>query len=126
MRTLTTQMRLRRLIRLEAEYLERLAAEPADGELALAARARLAQLVADVRGSWRDDLAGGRPALDGGAAVLDRHVERTLRVLESVVAELARPAADRSWLHQRFQDAALPLSLFLRGLEEAPAELVAA
>ncbi|TMF89724.1 MAG: hypothetical protein E6I08_04445 [Chloroflexi bacterium] len=124
MRTLATQMRLRRLIRVHTDYVERLAAAPADGELARSARARLLGLSQDVRGAWRADLtgAGGAP----GAAVLDRHVERTLRLLESVLAELARPAADRRWLQERFQDSALPLLMFLRGLEEAPAELLAA
>jgi len=122
MRTLATQMRVRRLIRVHAEYLERLAAAPADGELAQQARSRLLQLTADVRRSWRADRAAGGKGLE----VLDRHVERTLRALESVIAELARPAADRIWLHERFQDAAVPLLLVLRGLEEAPAELLAA
>jgi len=86
MRTLATQMRLRRLIRVHTDYVERLAAAPADGELARSARARLLGLSQDVRGAWRADLtgAGGAP----GAAVLDRHVERTLRLLESVLAEL--------------------------------------
>jgi hypothetical protein len=124
MRTLASQMRLRRPIRVHGEYVGRLAAAPADGELAQAAKARLLALSHDVRAAWRSDLAAA--GAGSGAAVLDRHVERTLRAVESVVAELARPAADRRWLHERFQDAALPLLMFLRGLEEAPAELLAA
>ena len=67
MRTLATQVRLRRLIRVHGEYTERLAATPADGELAQLARGRLLQLADDVRRSWRTDLAatgiGGTPSL---------------------------------------------------------------
>src|SRR6266700_3886606 len=57
MRTLATQVRLRRLMRVHGEYFERLAAAPSDGELAQLARARLAQLTDDVRRSWLADLA---------------------------------------------------------------------
>src|SRR5690348_7689355 len=98
MRTLATQMRLRRLLRVHGELSQRLAAAPADGELAVSARDRLRQLSADVRAAWRSDLAAA--GAGAGAAVLDRHVERTLRLVESVVAELARPAADRRWLQE--------------------------
>lgn len=124
MRTLATQMRLRRLIRVHAEYVDRLAGAPADGELAQAARLRLLGLSRDLREAWASDLAAD--GAGSGAAVLDRHVQRTLRAVEAVVAEMARPAADRRWLQERFQDAAVPLLMFLRGLEEAPAELLAA
>jgi hypothetical protein len=126
MRALATQVRLRRLIRVHGEYMERLAASPSDGELALMARARLRQLTDDVRRAWLSDLA--RADADGVAVaerpVVERHVERGLRAIESVVAEEARPAGDREWLRERFKDAAVPLALFLYGLEEAPAELV--
>jgi len=124
MRTLATQVRLRRLIRVHGEYTERLAAAPADGELAQLARARLLQLAEDVRRSWRSDLAAAGDASVAEHAVMDRHVERSLKAIESVVAEVTRPAGDRQWLGERFKDAALPLVFFLRGLEEAPAELV--
>ena len=109
---------------MHGEYTERLAAAPADGELAQLARARLLQLAEDVRRSWRSDLAAAGDASVAEHAVMDRHVERSLKAIESVAAEVTRPAGDRQWLGERFKDAALPLVFFLRGLEEAPAELV--
>lgn len=122
MRTLATQVRLRRLIRVHGEYMERLAAAPSDGELAQLARARLTQLSEDVRRAWLADLAAAEPAPE--QALLDRHVMRSLKAIDSVLAELTRPAGDRDWLRERFQEAAVPLVLFLRGLEDAPAELL--
>ncbi len=124
MRTLATQVRLRRLIRVHGEYMERLAVTPADGELAKLARTRLLQLADDVRRSWRGDLAAAGDGALAERAPMDRHVERSLKAVEAVVAEVARPAGDREWLRERFKDAALPLVFFLRGLEGAPAELV--
>jgi hypothetical protein len=122
MRTLATQVRLRRLIRVHGEYMERLAAAPADGELARLARARLTQLSEDVRRAWLADLAAAEPAPE--QALLDRHVTRSVKAIDSVLAELTRPAGDRDWLRERFQEAAVPLLLCLRGLEDAPAELL--
>lgn len=114
MRTLQTQLRLRRLLRSHAEYLERLRAEPADAELARAAAARLRQLIEDVRGAWLAESAGGGPE------PLRRHVSRTLTALESAAAELRRPNTDLEWLGERFRESAAPLLFFLRGLEDAP------
>src|SRR5437667_11202684 len=74
MRTLATQVRLRRLIRVHGEYTERLAAAPSDGELARLARARLVQLADDVRRAWLADLAAAEPAPE--QSLLDRHVAR--------------------------------------------------
>ena len=122
MRTLATQVRLRRLIRVHGEYMERLTAAPSDGELAQLARARLTQLSEDVRRAWLSDLAAAEPAPE--QALLDRHVRRSLKAIDSLLAELTRPAGDRDWLRERFQEAAVPLVLFLRGLEDAPAELL--
>jgi hypothetical protein len=122
MRTLATQVRLRRLIRVHGEYMERLAAAPSDGELAQLARARLAQLTDDVRRAWLADLAAAEPAPE--QSLLDRHVARSVKAIDSVLAELTRPAGDRDWLRERFREAAVPLVFFLRGLEDAPAELV--
>jgi hypothetical protein len=122
MRTLATQVRLRRLIRVHGEYMERLAAAPSDGELAQLARARLARLTDDVRRAWLADLAAAEPAPE--QSLLDRHVTRSVKAIDSVLAELTRPAGDRDWLRERFREAAVPLVFFLRGLEDAPAELV--
>ena len=122
MRTLATQVRLRRLIRVHGEYMERLAAAPSDGQLAQLARARLGQLADDARRAWLADLSASESA--PGQALLDRHVMRSIKAIDSVLAELSRPAGDRDWLAERFRETAVPLLLFLRGLEDAPAELV--
>jgi len=116
MRTLQTQLRLRRLLRSHSEYLERLRAEPADPELARTAAARLGQLIGDVRTAWLAESAGGGPE------PLRRHVSRTLSALESAAAELRRPNTDLEWLGERFRESAAPLMFFLRGLEDAPEE----
>ena len=52
MRTLGIQVRLRRLVRAQAEAAERLAAEPQNRELASAAVARLLAICAGVRQAW--------------------------------------------------------------------------
>jgi hypothetical protein len=102
--------------------MERLAASPSDGELARLARTRLAQLTDDVRRAWLADLSAAAPAPE--QTLLDRHVTRSLKAIESVLAELTRPAGDRDWLRERFRETAVPLVFFLRGLEGAPAQLV--
>ncbi len=124
MRTLATQVRLRRLIRVHGEYIERLAAAPSDGELAQLARARLAQLTDDVRRAWLADLAAAGDDALAESQVLDRHVAKALKALDAVLIEVTRPAGDRDWLRERFREAAIPLVFFLRGLEDAPSELV--
>lgn len=114
MRTLQTQLRLRRLLRSHSEYLDRLRSDPADADLGRTAAARLAQLIGDVRTAWQTESAGGGPE------PLRRHVSRTLSALESAAAELRRPNTDLVWLGDRFRESAAPLLFFLRGLEDAP------
>ncbi len=109
MRTLATQVRLRRLIRVHGEYFERLAAAPSDGELAQLARARLAQLTDDVRRAWLADLAATGDDALAESQVLDRHVAKALKALDAVLIEVTRPAGDRDWLRERFREAAVPL-----------------
>jgi hypothetical protein len=113
MRTLATQMRLRRLLRVQAEYQERLLIEGPAGPLAAAASARLLQLLHDVRATWAResqgvDLSGLRP-----------HVQRTLAALEAAAAALAHPGADASRLGADLRDAGVPLVFFLRGLDDS-------
>ncbi len=124
MRTLATQMRLRRLIRQASELVPRLRSAPGDADAAAAAARRLAGLVADVQEAWTADCAAAGPANAADLTVFDAHVRRGLRALQGVIAELSRPGADLEWLSGRFRAVALPLVLFLRGLEEAPADLL--
>jgi hypothetical protein len=113
MRTLSTQVRLRRLIRAFGESVERLRSEPVD---ALAAVARLQELAAGVREAWSREAALSRPE-----AVLERFAEQSMRTVDLAIAGLGQRGADLGLLEQDFEDAALPLELFLRGLDAQPA-----
>jgi len=113
MRTLATQMRLRRLLRVQAEYQQRLLTEGPVGPLAAAASARLLQLLQDVRTTWAResqgvDLAGLRP-----------HVQRSLAAMEAAAAALEHPGADVSRRGADLRDAGVPLVFFLRGLDDS-------
>jgi hypothetical protein len=113
MRTLSTQVRLRRLIRAFAESSERLRSEPVD---AAGIVARLQELAAGARDAWSREAAAAGPE----AAVL-RFAEQALRTLDLAIAGLGQRGADLELLEQDFEDAALPLELFLRGLDAQPA-----
>ncbi len=117
-------MRLRRLIRQHALLIERLASERGDPEAAAAVEGRLRALLADVRAAWSADL--GLAAGDARAELplLDGHVRRSLKALEAAIVELGRPGTQLAWLADQFRATAVPLLLFLRGLEETPAELL--
>ena len=113
MRTLQTQVRLRRLLRVQAEYERRLVEEAGGRQLAEAASGRLLQLLRDVRASWAQESAGLElPGLRG-------HVTRSLATMEAAAAGLARPGADVGSLGERFREVGLPLVFFLRGMEDA-------
>jgi hypothetical protein len=125
MRTLGTQVRLRRLLRQHGEAVDRLRSAPGDLEFAAGARRRLVDLVTDVRDAWAADAAaGGVPAAE--LPVFDSHVRRSLRALEATVAEYGRAPSDERlrWLAGQFHATAVPLLLFLRGLEETPENLL--
>jgi hypothetical protein len=115
MRTLATQMRLRRLLRTQADYQQRLLAEAQGGPLASAASARLLQLLADVRASWARESQG----VD--LAGLRGYVARSLATMQAAAAAMTRPGADPRSLGAEFRDAGLPLVFFLRGLEDSAA-----
>lgn len=123
MRTLGTQVRLRRLLRQHGEAVDRLRAGPGDVEVASAVRRRLLDLVTDVRDAWSAD---ARTTSVAELAVFDSHVRRSLRALEATVAEYDRAPSDERlrWLTGQFHATAVPLLLFLRGLEETPEDLL--
>lgn len=113
MRTLQTQVRLRRLLRVQAEYERRWLEEAGGCQLAEAAATRLLQLLRDVRASWAQESASLElPGLRG-------HVSRSLAAMEAAAAGLVGPGADVAALGERFREAGLPLVFFLRGLDEA-------
>jgi len=79
MRTLATQMRLRRLLRVQADFHRRLHEDGTGGALASAAAARLLELVRDVRSAWGSEAgelavpnASSYIAAKGGLAALAR------------------------------------------------------
>lgn len=112
MRTLGTQVRLRRLDRAFAEALDRLLSEPAEREMAGLISAKLLELASDVRDAWKRESALTRPA-----GALDGYVKEALRTAEFAIAALPQTGADLELLGRDFEGAVLPLEVFLRGLD---------
>ena len=117
-RTLGTQVRLRRLLRVEGEVVQQLAPVRADSRARRSASRRLVQTVGDVRDAWTADL---RLATGPGAGLgeLRRHVTRTLAWLDLLAAGLERTTVDVLAFDREFREAAVPLLFFLRGVEDA-------
>jgi hypothetical protein len=114
MRTLATQVKLRRLIRAFGEAHSRLTSDPREQRVAGSVVDRLLELAADVRTAWRREAAFVGPVLAG-------HVDESLRVAELAAAGLREAGADLDLLRRDFEAAALPLEVFLRGLDAEPA-----
>ena len=116
MRTLGTQVKLRRLIRAFGEAQARLASEPLERRVADSVVDRLLELASDVRDTWRrESLARPlEPALGG-------YVAQALRAADLAIAGLGQAGADLELLRGDFEGAALPLEVFLRGLDAEPA-----
>jgi hypothetical protein len=116
MRTLSTQVRLRRLIRSFDEAVNRLLSERQERQVAASVVARLQELAAQAREAWRRENASNplpRP--------LERYVRETLRTIELAIAGLQQAGADLELLRSDFAEAALPLEVFMRGLDAEPA-----
>jgi hypothetical protein len=116
MRTLSTQVRLRRLIRSFDEAVNRLLSDPHERAMAGSVVARLVELAAEVRESWRRENTPGsvpRP--------LDRYVRGSLRTIDLAIAGVQQAGADLELLRSDFEEAALPLEIFMRGLDAEPA-----
>ena len=116
MRTLATQVRLRRLDRAFSEALDRLLSEPAERGMVGLIAAKLLELAEDVRESWRRESVLSRP---GDA--LDDYVKDALRTAEFAIAALPQAGADLELIGRDFEGAVLPLEVFLRGLDSEPA-----
>jgi len=116
MRTLAVQVKLRRLIRAFGEAQARLGSEPLERRVAGSVVARLLELASDVRDTWRrESLAGPlEPALDS-------YVAQALRAADFAIAGLDQAGADLELLRSDFDSAALPLEVFMRGLDAEPA-----
>jgi hypothetical protein len=112
MRSLQTQVRLRRLLRVYNDYAERLADSPGDAGLASAARSKLFQLAGRLHEAWTEDSA------TVAVPAIRRHVARTLAAVDQAIASLGRPSSNPRSLAEDLQEAALPLLLMLRGMED--------
>lgn len=115
MRTLSTQVRLRRLIRSFTEAAARLS-EPSERAIAGTLVDRLLELANDVRASWRRESLPARPG-----EPLDRFVADSLHTATLAIAGLGQEGGDLELLRSDFEGAALPLEVFLRGLDAEPA-----
>jgi hypothetical protein len=116
MRTLSTQVRLRRLIRSFDEAVNRLLSDPRERQMAGSAVARLLELAGQVREAWRRENAASQ--LPGS---LERYVRGSLRTIDLAIAGVQQAGADLELLRQDFEEAALPLEIFMRGLDSEPA-----
>lgn len=116
MRTLATQVKLRRLVRTSAEAWARLASDPRERARAGSVVDRLLELAAEVGDAWRRESLAARPE-----AAFERHVQESLRAAELAISGLQQAGADLELLRGDFEVAALPLEVFLRGLDAEPA-----
>jgi len=116
MRTLATQVKLRRLIRSFAESYARLEVEPGDRRLVGALVDRLMELAGDVQEAWRQESRLGRLE-----PVLAAYLAEALRTVELAIVGLRQAGSDVELLRGDFEAAALPLEIFLRGLDAEPA-----
>lgn len=114
-RTLMTQMRVQRLVRMHAAEVARLRDRPFDRTRREAAVRQLLDQVRNIRRGWLAELAAAAPAGPGG--VVERQVTRRIVALEAATATLARPSTDLERARTEFEDAAVPLLLMLRGLD---------
>jgi len=78
--------------------------------------AKLLELASDVRDSWRRETMQARPA-----EALEAYCKEALRTAEFAIAALPQAGADLGLLGRDFENAVLPLEVFLRGLDAEPA-----
>ena len=115
MRTLMTQMRVQRLVRLHTEESARLRGRPFDRGQREAVTRKLLDQVRNIRRGWLAELAAADAPAPGAA--VERQVVRRIVALEAAIAMLALPSADLDRARAEFEDAAVPLLLMLRGLD---------
>jgi hypothetical protein len=114
MRTLLTQMRLKRLVRVHADAVERMDRLGADGAARERAVRRLLAVLEDVRDGWDSEVRRGMPL-----AGVERQVRRGMVAIRAAVATLERPAVSLDAASREFREAVVPLLFLLRGLDEA-------
>jgi hypothetical protein len=116
MRTLQSQVKLRRLIRSTSEAITRLRWEPSQRVMAGSIVDRLLELAAEVRESWAQEAVAGRPG-----EPLSAFVAEALRSLELAIAGVAQDGSDLQLLRQDFDRAAQEHLERQRGLDAEPA-----
>src|SRR6202171_2825969 len=89
MRTLSTQVRLRRLIRSFDEAVNRLVSDPHERRMAGSTVARLLELAVQVREAWRRENASNQLP-----ASLDHYVRGSLRTIDLAIAGVQQAGAD--------------------------------
>src|SRR5439155_26977177 len=110
MRTLSTQVRLRRLVRAFSDGLERLLSEPQDHRLAAGIVLRLQELSAAVQEAWNRERAAGPPD-----AALAAYVGQALKTAQLAIAGPRQQGAALALLARGLQGAAPREGLLLRG-----------
>src|SRR5439155_21561490 len=108
MRTLSTQVRLRRLVRAFSDGLERLLSEPQDRRLAAGIVLRLQELSAAVQEAWNRERAAGR-----SDAALAAYVGQALKTAELAIAGLGLQGAVLRLLHRDVEVVALLMVVFI-------------
>jgi hypothetical protein len=121
MRTLPSQVRLRRLIRIFGEARARIRGSGRNRAMVRSVEQRLLEQARALRECWDQDSLAAAPDTRRMAG---RHVIRVLAGIEVMVVRLGQPGANLDRLGTEFLDLALPLMFYLRGLEETPEDQV--
>jgi hypothetical protein len=116
MRTLSTQVRLRRLIRSFGEAVGRLLSEPMERQRSGSVVSRLLELSQQVHEAWEHE-----NAISALSPAVERYVHESMRSMELAITGLHQSGADLELLRSDFEVAALPLEVFMRGLDAEPA-----
>src|SRR5258708_37470233 len=103
MRSLSPQVRLRRLIRSYGEAADRLMSEPQTRQMAATVVARLLELTGEVREAWRRESLAGRPP-----RALERYVREALRTMELAIAGAQQAGAELQLRRSDFETSAQP------------------
>lgn len=119
MRTLMTQMRLRRAIHTFDQVLAGFDGGPNGIDHLRSGSRRVVDRMAAVREAWQQEAAGTAGTLQPG---LRRYIAGKLSQLDQLAAELALPGERLDRLASEFQDCGLTLLLTLRGLEDSSDE----
>src|SRR5438045_8822283 len=114
-RTLATQVKLRRLIRSFAEPYARLEVEPGDRRLVGALVDRPMELAGDVQEAWRQESRLGRLE-----PVLAAYLAEAMRTRELAIVGLRQAGSDVELLRAHFEAAALPPATCVRALDAEP------